>query len=304
MKGHSREIVSLVFAPDGKTLATRGADSVKVWDVSGGKEAATFPSDGSDFGSVAFSPDGKTIAANRPGVGVLAWDVASGRERTYSGDHAGKGMSRDSASYGWGVAYAPDGKTLVAGASHGGEDGFLDFWNVSTGDRTESSPIARPITTVSFSPDGKTIASGSMDGRLVFWEPATRRERLVVEAGRSYLAPVWFSPDGRLVATANEARWVRLWDVETGREVGTMKGHIKAILSLAFHPDGRTLVSGDSSGTLFVWDVPSRKALRIMPSDRGKVWAMAFSSDGKTLAFTGEDRLVHLWDFSRFDPSR
>ena len=306
LKGHSREVVSIAFAPDGKTLASRGSDAVKVWDVSGGRELASLPSDGADFGSVAFAPDGKSIASERIGIGAIERDLTSGVERIAYSFPAGKkpAASNGSVTRGWGLAYSPDGKTLAGGGSHDGEDGFLTFWDTATGEGAESTPVGRPITTVAFAPDGKTIASGSMDGQLVLWDPATRRDRLQVAANRSYLAPVRFSPDGRVVATANESRWVRLWDVESGRDVGSMKGHIKAILSLAFHPDGRTLVSGDSSGTLFVWDVPSRRMLTRLESDRGKVWALAFSPDGKILASAGEDRMIHLWDFSRPEPVR
>ena len=81
LKGHSREIVSIAISPDGKTLASRGADAVKVWDLAGGAEVASFPTDGSDFASVAFAPDGATLATDRGGMGAVAWDVASGRER-------------------------------------------------------------------------------------------------------------------------------------------------------------------------------------------------------------------------------
>jgi WD40 repeat protein len=299
LKGHSREVVSIAFAPDGKILASRGADAIKLWDVFQGVESSAFPSDGSDFGSVVFAPDGKTLASERIGIGAVAWDL-TGRERSsYAFPPVKSATPTGSTTKGWGLAYSPDGRTLVGGGSRGTEDGFLTLWETSMGEGSELAPLRRPITTVAYSPDGKTIASGSMDGKLVLWDVATRRERLPIASKRSYLAPVVFSPDGRVVASTNEARWVMLWDVATGRDVGTMKGHLKAVLSLAFHPDGKTLVSGDSGGTLFVWDLPSLKmATRLESSDRGKVWGLAFSPDGKTLACSGEDRLIHLFDVS------
>jgi WD40 repeat protein len=299
LKGHAREIVSIAVAPDGKTLASRGSDGIKIWDLSGGVEARSLPTDGSDFGSVTFAPDGKTIAFDRFGIGAVAWDVASGRERAGYVFRPGKPSPLNgSINAGWGLAYSPDGKTLAGGGSHGGEDGFLTLWETSGGEATELTTLRRPITAVSYSPDGKTVASGGMDGKIVLWDPAARCERLQIDANRSYLAPVVFSPDGRFVASANEARWVKLWEVSTGREAGVMKGHIKAVLSLAFSPDGKALVSGDSSGTLFVWDVVNARMLTLVESDQGKIWGLAFSPDGKSLISGGEDRLIHIWDVS------
>jgi WD40 repeat protein len=303
LSGHTREVVSIAFAPDGKTLASRDADAVRVWDLGDGRGGRTFPSGGSDFGSLAFSPDGATLAENRPGSAIVVRDLASGRKRVFKGKDSAQVMSCDSTAHGWGLAYSPDGKTLAAGGSHGGEDGFLSLWETTTGEGVELAPLRRPITTVAFSSDGRTIASGSMDGKLVLWDASTRAEKLQIEANRSYLAPVCFSPDGRVVASANESRSVKLWDSSTGREVGSMRGHLKAVLSIAFSPDGKALVSGDSGGTIFVWDVPSKRMMtRLEPLERGKVWCLAFSPDGKTLACGGEDRMIRLWDVTWPNP--
>jgi WD40 repeat protein len=298
-KGHTREIVAIALAPDGRTLATRGADGVKLWDMAGPSDAPrlTLPLEGSDFGSVAFAPDGQSLAADRAGMGAVVWAMPEGRERAnYLLPKGPPTALTTLLSPGWGLSYAPDGSTLAGGSSHGGEDGFVALWATGDGHGVELPPLRRPITSVAYSPDGQTIASGSMDGKLVLWDVATRRERLRIDAGRSYLAPVAFSPDGRVVASANEARWVKLWNTATGAEVGVMKGHVKAVLSLAFAPDGKTLASGDSGGVLLIWDWPSRKMLLPLPSDRGKVWGLAFTPDGRTLISAGEDRLVHLWD--------
>jgi WD40 repeat protein len=291
LKGHAREVVAIAIADDGHWLASRGADGIKLWDLTNETEAVTLPADGSDFGSVAFSPDGKTLAADQLGLGATLWDVPGGAERTTLLFPRGKPMHLGGLmGAGWGVAFSPDGRTLAGGGGHGGEDGFLALWNTGGGKGIEIEAGRRAVTAVRYSPDGKTIASAAMDGKLVLWDAATRTERVRIEANRSYLAP--------LAASANEARYVKLWDVSTGKDVATMFGHIKAVLSLAFSPDGRLLVSGDSGGTLFVWDPTARRMLSRLESDRGKVWGLGFTPDGKTLISSGVDRLIHLWDVS------
>ena len=67
---------SVAFSPDGSTLASGSRDgSVKLWDVSAGREVVTV---GPDHGgvwvrSVAFSADGRSLACGA-GTGVLIYD--------------------------------------------------------------------------------------------------------------------------------------------------------------------------------------------------------------------------------------
>ncbi|WP_337174785.1 hypothetical protein [Paludisphaera sp.] len=87
------------------------------------------------MGSVVFSPDGARLAANEASVGVVAWDAANGNGRSdYPYPESGEpGWSCYSLSYGWGVAYSPDGMFLAAGGGNGGEDGLVSLWDVASG---------------------------------------------------------------------------------------------------------------------------------------------------------------------------
>src|SRR5262245_48605351 len=69
--------LSVVFSPDGKTLASSGRDAtIKLWDVKTGKNLATLEGHDYEVWSVAFSPDGKTLAsAGTKDKSVKLWDV-------------------------------------------------------------------------------------------------------------------------------------------------------------------------------------------------------------------------------------
>src|SRR5580700_11134539 len=62
LKGHKGPINCVVFSPDGKILATGGANTVKLWDLKTGKTLATFEGHTAGIHAVAFSPTGKMLA--------------------------------------------------------------------------------------------------------------------------------------------------------------------------------------------------------------------------------------------------
>jgi WD40 repeat protein len=60
--GHQGGVPGVAFSPDGRYLATSGADgTARLWDISTGKEIRRFTGHTSLIRTVVFSPDGKTI---------------------------------------------------------------------------------------------------------------------------------------------------------------------------------------------------------------------------------------------------
>lgn len=62
-RGHTDQVQSIDFAPDGVTLASAAHDgTVRVWDAASGKEVRAFAPGVGPLHHVAFAPDGLTLA--------------------------------------------------------------------------------------------------------------------------------------------------------------------------------------------------------------------------------------------------
>jgi WD40 repeat protein len=118
--GHSDWVASVVFSPDGRTLASGSGDqTVRLWDVAT-RQPLGEPLVGHTKGltSLAFSPDGKTLASGSADKTVRLWDVISRQSLGAALVGHTSGVSS--------VNFSPDGKQLASG----GDDGAVMLWNL------------------------------------------------------------------------------------------------------------------------------------------------------------------------------
>ena len=118
-KGHTDDVNSIAFSPDGATLASGSDDkTIRLWNAKTGEHLHTFGRThwGAGWGmGMAFSPDSQTIASGDLHNIIRVWDVDT-REilRTLTGHKA----MVDS------VTFSPDGQTLASGST----DGTVLLW--------------------------------------------------------------------------------------------------------------------------------------------------------------------------------
>src|SRR5437899_2278086 len=81
LKGHTAQVTSVAYSPDGKTLASGSLDhTLRLWELASGKNTATLRGHEAGLGCIAYSPDGKTLASGCTYETIKLWDPVSGKE--------------------------------------------------------------------------------------------------------------------------------------------------------------------------------------------------------------------------------
>ena len=216
-------------------------DGVSVWEVTGGKRVAVFPSPAAACFSCELSSDGKRVAFHYDGHPVRAYEVDGGKELPAFNVRLAT-FER--------LRLSADGRTAVAIEATEQE---AVVWAVDTGKevrrvRCEYGKVAA----VGLSPDGKTVATGSTTGEVRF-HPAEGNAVGLKRAHVGQVSAISFSSDGKRAATAGDDGVVRVWDPATGQEVNQFHGHTRPVTALAFHPKEPRLASCDAAGGFRVW---------------------------------------------------
>jgi WD40 repeat protein len=301
---HPGGVLGVSVSPDGKTIASAGADHVvRTWDIESKKEKWTLRGHTGVVTSVAFSSNGRWLLSGSLDGTVKVWDAGAGNlVRTLLGHTLGV----------TGLALRPDGRLASSGA-----DGSVRIWEWDRDQEafTFEEPFG-PIRSLAFDPGGRYLASGSRGVSL--WDvPAGKVARSFAEPVGSVDLAVAFSPDGKRLA-ARGPMVVKVWDIANGRklfgesklfgdhpllsglfdtdkEVSEREG-FAFFGGVAFSPDGEHLVScGDA---VKIRDAEHGKNIRSLGNSGESKFnlTVAYSPDGKYVAAGGWGRVVTLWE--------
>src|SRR6266545_110169 len=305
LKGQTKWVTSLTFAPGGKLLATAGGDTllfkpgeVKLWDVASGEVKASFDGHERTVWSVAFDKEGKTLASAGYDRLVKLWDVPNAKERATLTGHSNWVTC---------VAFSPNGQVLATGS----EDTTAKLWTVSEAkELTTLKCHTATVRCVTFSPDGKLLATASFDQTVKLWDVEKRAELATLKGHTDAVWAVVFSRDGRTLASAGADGVLKVWKVpelKDGKldgqvaEPATLKGHKNWVSCLAFSPDGSKLASGGFDSSVKVWSLERQREVASLDDLKSTVWSVAFTADSKTVALAfgaiaGEESTVKFWN--------
>jgi WD40 repeat protein len=288
LEGHSNDVNSVSFSPDGKFLASGSRDkTIKIWEVGSWELIKTLEGHSGSVYSVSFSPDGKFLASGSRDETIKIWEVGSWKliETLYGHSYSV-----------YSVSFSPNRKFLASG---GGSDKTIKIWEVGSWKLIKTLyGHSYSVRSVSFSPDGKFLASGSGDETIKIWEVGSWKLIKTLE-GHSYsVYSVSSSPDGKFLASGSGDKTIKIWEVGSWELIKTLEGHSYSVYSASSSPDGKFLVSGSWDKTIKIWEVGSWKLIKTLKGHSSGVLSVSFSPNGKYLASGGSDGLIRIWEFS------
>ncbi|MFT7670978.1 MAG: WD40 repeat protein, partial [Planctomycetota bacterium] len=332
-EGHEGPTTGLVFSPDGKRVATCGADrTARIWDALTGDELVRLKGHHTDaLSSLAWSPDSSRIVTASYDGSLAVWDTQSGVMISLMNGHLGGVFD---------VVFSSDNKFVFSG----GEDRTVRMWSAATGrqERVFNGHESEVRSVVRLGDEGG-IASVDLAGAVRCWDQRWDPSitNLAATDGKSFVK-VLFGLSDRVVFAASSLDSLEAFDSNRGTEMDTELGELpkdssdkgyyrnfamaqgsgrivlatsdrrvivhenresgpskvfdgfESISRIAISDDGGAFVVGGKLRNVVVVDVET--GVRISIALKHLLASLAISPDGKWVITAESDETLGVWD--------
>ena len=200
LTGHTRMITALAYSPDGKQLASAGADDVLLWNLSTGEPQALAQTEPEAIFALAFSADGQQLLTGSDEGQVVLWDTGS--RAPLKSYNAGPSAVRA-------VAFLSE--RLVAA----GDDGVIRVWKDAALEH-EWLGHGKAVLALAVSPDARQLLTGDAEGTIRVWSVSSGQTTHILRGHTRAVNSVAFTSNGRQAVSGGADGVVRLWQLPFG----------------------------------------------------------------------------------------
>ena len=328
ISGHSDEIDSVAFSPDGKYCITGSSEETIFWDMysglvhkkinMGAYEIEVSPCEKYIFilsgrrvllldaityevhkelkvyagysAKAVFSHNGRYYIIASKDKTVVLWEVETNSPYRIFEKH-----TEDI----WSIAVSPNGRYCLTGS----DDQTAILWDIETGKPFwVSKKYPANISSVKFSPCGTyfLVAAYGKGANGVIELLSNKRNGW--SFNHDFCAETAFSPDERYCLTWKErivdevTEEIVLWDIKTGEPHAVLGYTEDNIFGFSFSPDGKYLLTGSiTKNTPTLWNVETGEIVKEFIGHNSPASFVKFSPDGK-FCFASAGNTAIIWD--------
>jgi hypothetical protein len=209
----SQDVVfAVALSPDGKKLATAGADRVvRVFETETGKLLTQIEDHADWIFDIAFSPDGKRLATASRDKTSKVFDI---QKKESLVTFTGHGLPV------YTVAFTPDGKAVATG----GEDNMIRIWSPDNEAKQvrQVGGFGGTVFKLRYASDGKILAACSGDKSVRIFKGENGAPVRTLRGHTDWVYSVAISRDSKTVASGSWDGEVRLWNLAEGKPLRTI----------------------------------------------------------------------------------